>query len=426
MGLALIAFLLTIPWVSIAKQLRASFVYCLRALSPRRHSRKSSPRTQTPSSQNDTQYSEALTSALVGFQKAQCWFMLATNIAGLIVEKSGGLEPDSLQQLYNTYVFIKVIAIGGFLPITFSLLNLHMIQMLSWYPIALSIATIVVAIATLKSGHTSFTPIQEDFDSITSALSQHPVESCGSQNLIPWCYAPRSDGSFGFNGSSNGSSADDILIFCLVTLAIILIDHFCRSDDPKQQALNGRILKKLRIDPSKALFPHAGAVLRYGTPVFHFVFFWLYIYCFYLFGEDLNWFAANNVYDPGWGVGQIVAVAVWLPTLFDYAWDQLRTSSFFPIIVIPFSITRIRILSRFAFLKKGQTRLTFSLSLLYFFTGGVEKGSQHKLPKMYQVVKKVQQDHHDNNATSRQESRDLEMESPLKLPYHNLRDGGSR
>lgn len=325
MGLALIAFLLTIPWASIARGFRASFVYCLRALLPQRGSRKSSQRTQTPSSQNSPQYSEALTSALVGFQKAQCWFMLATNIAGLIIEKNGGLEPDSIQQLYNTYVFIKVIAIGGFLPITFSLLNLHMIRMLSWYPIALSIATITVAIATLKSGHTSFTPIAEDFDSIASQVSQSSLASCGLQKVSALCYSPRKDDSFGFNASSNGSSADDILIFCLVTLAIILIDHFCRSDDPKQQDLNGRILKRLRIDPSKALFPHAGTVLRYGTPAFHFVFFWLYIYCFYLFGEDLNWFAANNVYDPSWSFGQIVAVAAWLPTLFDYAWDQTRT-----------------------------------------------------------------------------------------------------
>ena len=335
MGLALIAFVLTIPWVSIAKGLRASFLYCLRALSPRRGSRKSSQRTQTSSSQNNSQYSEALTSALVGFQKAQCWFMLATNIAGLIVEKGGGLEPDSLQQLYNTYVFIKVIAIGGFLPITFSLFNLHMIQKLSWYPITLSMATIALAIATLKAGHASFTPIQEDFDFIVSQVSQGSLTSCGLQNLIPWCYSPRRDDSFGFNASSNGSSADDILIFCLVTLAIILIDHFCRSDDPKQQSLNRRILKKLGVDPSKALFPHAGTVLRYGTLAFHFVFFWLYIYCFYLFAEDLNWFAANNVYDPGWGFGQIVAVAVWLPTLFDYAWDQIRTFFRSPIIAIP-------------------------------------------------------------------------------------------
>ena len=185
MGLALIAFVLTIPWVSIAKGLRASFVYRLCALSPKRGCRKSSQRTQTSSSQNNPQYSKALTSALVDFQKAQCWFMLATNIAGLVVLKSGGLDPDSLQRLYNTNVLIKVIAIGGFLPITFSLFNLHMVQKLSWYPITLSIATIAVAVTTLKLGHPSFMPIRKDFEYIVSQASQGGPPSCASKNLNP-------------------------------------------------------------------------------------------------------------------------------------------------------------------------------------------------------------------------------------------------
>ena len=173
-------------------------------------------------------------------------------------------------------------------------------------------------------------PTTDDFDHIASQTSGGP-DSCASQNLKPWCYNPRKDGNyFGFNSSSSGSAADDIRIFCLITLAIILVDHFCRSDDVKQQELNRWILKRLGISPSKPLFPHAGTVLRYGTAVFHFIFFWMYIYCFYIFGEDLDWFSANKVYDPKWSFGQIVAILVWMPTLFDYAWDQIRKSSVLP------------------------------------------------------------------------------------------------
>ena len=325
MGLALLAFIITVPWASIANGFHTSYIYCLGALSQQRRSSKSKQHTRTPSAQTNRQYPEALTSALVGFHKAQCWFMLATNAAGLIVEASGGLEPDSLQQLYNTYVFIKVIAIGGYLPITFTLLNLHMIKQLSWYPITLSIATIAVAITTLKLGDSAFTPTVEDFDSITSTTTQGGPLSCGLQNLAPLCFSPRKDDNhIGFNASSSGSSANDILALCLVTLVLIVLDHFCRSDDPKQRTINRHILTKLGIAPSKPLFAHAGTVLRVGTAAFHFVFFWLYVYCFYIFGLDLDWFASNNIYDPSWGFGQIVAIAVWLPTLFDYLWDQIR------------------------------------------------------------------------------------------------------
>ena len=324
MGLALLAFIFTIPWSSISKRVRTSLVYCLGALFG---SSKAKQHPQPSSAQGDGKYPATLTIAIVNFHKAQCFFMLATNIAGLIIEVQGGLAPESLQQLYNTYVFIKVIAIGGFLPITFTLLNLHMIKQLSWYILTLSTVTIVVATTTLTITDQAFIPAPEDFDQIVSLTSQGGPSSCASQNLIPWCYNPRKDGNYyGFDTSSSGSGAEDILIFCLVTLLIIVADHFCRSNDPSQRNLNRRILTKLNISTSRPLFPRAGAVLRFGTTIFHFIFFWLFIYCFYIFGDDLNWFNLNNIYDPSWGFGQVVAILVWVPPLCDYLWDHIRTS----------------------------------------------------------------------------------------------------
>ena len=272
--------------------------------------------------------------------------MLATNIASLVAEKSGGLEPNSLQQLYNTYVFIKVIAIGGYLPVTFTLLNLHMIKKLSWYLLTLSIVTIAVATTTLKSGSSTFAPTPEDFSQIEDQAALPGPISCGNQNLVPWCYYPRQDGNyFGFNSSSSGSGANNILVICLITLVVIVVDHFCRSDDRYQRNIDRRILQKLGIAVSEPLFPHAGKVLRLGTMVFHFIFFWLYIYCFYIFGVDLDWFRANKLYDPSWTFGQIVAIFVWAPTLCDYLWDQIRMSwpLPFPLSTLVFSCSSMNV-----------------------------------------------------------------------------------
>lgn len=322
MGLALLAFLVTIPWSSMMREFHTGFVYCMGALLPLRGSSKVEQHSQALSAQSNRKYPEALTTALVKFQKAQCFFMLATNIAGFVVEKSGGLAPQSLQQLYNTYIFIKVIAIGGYLPITFTLLNLHMIKQLSWYLLSLSTITIAVATTTLTLKNAAFMPTTEDFAKITIAASQGGPSSCASQNLAPWCFNPRKDGNyFGFGSNSSGDGANAILVFCLITLAIIIVDHFCRSDDRNQQKLNHRISTKLGITTSQPLFPHAGKILRFGTAAFHFIFFWLYIYCFYTFGEDLDWFSSKKIYDPSWGFGQIVAILVWAPTLCDYLFD---------------------------------------------------------------------------------------------------------
>ena len=89
-----------------------------------------------------------LITSLTDFHKSQCYFMLATNLAALVVISRGGLEPQSLQQIYNSWIFLKVIAINGFLPTSFTLANLYIVGMLSWYVILISICTVALSIAT--------------------------------------------------------------------------------------------------------------------------------------------------------------------------------------------------------------------------------------------------------------------------------------
>ena len=323
LGLALLAFVLTIPWLLIIKRVRTIVVSVLRVPSLQQHDQPQFAQRIKKYFKDPEKSRKDLEKALQNFHKAQCFFMLATNIASLVAEKRGGLAPSSLQDLYDGYVFIKVIAIGGYLPITFTLLNLHMIKKLSWYLLSLSAITIAMATTALKSGNSNFVPTTKDLHQIQDAANQNGQSSCGNQNLVAWCYKRRQYGHyFGFNSSSTGNGANDILVFCLMTLIIVIVDHFCRSDDPHQQKLNRRILKKLGIAPSEPLFPHANTVLRFGTMTFHFIFFWLHIYGFYVYGVDLEWFSTGKFYDPQWNFGQIVAILVWVPTLSDYLWEN--------------------------------------------------------------------------------------------------------
>ncbi len=275
-------------------------------------------------------YLEALTTAVVDFQKAQCFFMLATNIAGLVTQMRGGLQPKSFQQVYNTYIFIKIIAIGGFLPISFTLLTLHMIHKLSWYLLTLSATTIGVAAATLltksRIKSDTFTLDAKDLNHIMETASTGGPATCASKSLIAWCYDPQSGSDFGFNSPNSEVGANTILVFCLVTSVILIVDHFCRSTDKTQRRLNDWILKKLHIASKKKLFGHAKEVLDFVTAVFHLTFFCIYIYCFYIFASHLQWFQQYNTYESTWGFGQIVAILVWAPTLCDYFWDQARMS----------------------------------------------------------------------------------------------------
>ena len=87
---------------------------------------------------------------MVELQKAQCFFMLAINIAALLLIN----DPDELlsirsyQQLTNNMDLMKLVAIAGTLPPLFGLLTLHLSQMRSSFIYCLTLLTFILSSAT--------------------------------------------------------------------------------------------------------------------------------------------------------------------------------------------------------------------------------------------------------------------------------------
>ena len=173
----------------------------------------------------------SLTGALAEFQKAQCFFMLAINIAALVNRNSGGFQPNSLQQLYNTYILIKSISISGYLPVTFTLFTLHLVDVVSWYLLVLSILTVLVSIATLfVIGN--FSPSQDDLNYLSQqALSGGP-DSCGTKNLLVYCYSPLGGAAEDYDSINPASGAYSMLAFCLVVLILLIANQYHAFKDP--------------------------------------------------------------------------------------------------------------------------------------------------------------------------------------------------
>ncbi|KAG8525678.1 uncharacterized protein KY384_000438 [Bacidia gigantensis] len=168
-----------------------------------------------------------LVSAMSDFQKAQCFFMVAINIAAIKVQRQGGLDPQTLQQIYNNYLFLKLIAVSGYLPITFTLFNLHLLNMTSWYLIVLSGCCIVFAIATLGVLGT-FKPTDFDLQDLATFAAEGGSEECLTKQIWAYCYEPLgSDSSYspGYT-SSDGGNVDTmawrILAFCLVIMIFLI------------------------------------------------------------------------------------------------------------------------------------------------------------------------------------------------------------
>lgn len=176
-------------------------------------------RPQRTRSKGRTARLAALTSALVDFHKAQCFFVLAINIAAQVDRHKGGLEPQSLQQLYNTWVLIQTVSIGGYLPVTFTIFTLHLVDLVSWYLLLLTICTTSVSIATsFNSGN--FNPSDADISSVSLASSINGTIACGGRVPGAWCYTPN---TIYYNSESGPSdSTFNMLVFCLVVLFLLM------------------------------------------------------------------------------------------------------------------------------------------------------------------------------------------------------------
>ena len=180
--------------------------------------------------QSRNKHLPSLTGALAEFQKAQCFFMLAINIAALVNRKRGGFQPSNLQQLYNTYILIKSISISGYLPVTFTLFTLHLVDVVSWYLLFLSLVTVFVSIATLfVIGN--FSPGQDDLNYLSQQSLSGGPDSCGGHNLTVYCYK-----TIGETYSTDpASGAYSMLAFCLVVLILLVAHQYHAFKDPSTE-----------------------------------------------------------------------------------------------------------------------------------------------------------------------------------------------
>ena len=271
-GLALVSFVLVIWW-----NWGIYYIYLGALLLPRGYT-KAQKVAQRIRNKSRNKHLPSLTGALAEFQKAQCFFMMAINIAALVNRNRGGFQPINLQQLYNTYILIKSISISGYLPVTFTLFTLHLVDVVSWYLLVLSIVTVFVSIATLFVVG-NFSPSQDDLNYLSQqALSGGP-DSCGKNNLAVYCYKPIG-GGYGYDSADPASGAYSMLAFCLVVLILLVAHQYHAFRDPSTgqpkpwlSRINNVLFRKYNI----SLFRKVQIVLAlisiglngYGTPRYH-------------------------------------------------------------------------------------------------------------------------------------------------------------
>ena len=274
----------------------------------------------------------------------------------MVVEMRGGLDPQTLQSLRGNYNFIYVIALNGILPITFTTFNLHLFDMMDWYLVILSCLTILLSIITLiLSSH--FVLSQSDIQNLGRFASQGGPDACGG--LKPQVYCTDSY----WDEERDLGELPFALSFCMLVLVLVtvsksgieqwkiyrrgsalclwLIDLICTQQDRLLDRQRYRRAKSYvsRLAASsfkriESIFPrrfiNSIAILLKGSPahdqtasighvweaftaICYIVIFSVYVKLFRRLLGDLG----NYPISKEWSFGQIVALTIWLPPLFE-------------------------------------------------------------------------------------------------------------
>ncbi|KAI4243399.1 MAG: hypothetical protein LQ352_007048, partial [Teloschistes flavicans] len=272
-----------------------------------------------------------LISALVEFQKAQCFFMIAVQVAAIIIARKGGFQAQTLQQLSNSYSAMTLLAICGYLPVLVTLLNLHGAGKSSWYLMVLSTITVIISGVTVFTTR-RFDPAPVDLAHLYN-ITGHWA-SCGFHDPTTWCLNHQTIDPFSYPGG-----AEHTFIFCTILLAFLFLDKLRTSPLIRKRVWNsgGRLSSVAKpysqriLTQRLSLFPlsfvpsiynkntsinkQRSSNIIYGCVWVLFLF--LYIRILHLLSQWLN--QSSGLIGPQtWTFGQIVGFTVWMPSLIQY------------------------------------------------------------------------------------------------------------
>ena len=325
----------------------------------------------------------ALLTSMVELQKAQCFYMLAIQIAAIIaLSDLKVLHLQSYTHLAHTLKLAYFVAGAGMLPIVFGLFLLHLSGMQSTFIFCLTATTFSL------SSVTRFYEIFLTVDPTDIEGPEIPPPSCGG-HPGPSTYCSKDEFSVDvFLGWEGKWSSDPLFGYSLFILIILFFDQFIRirQKSPTGQAVwvnvFGWLSLKMRSRPRLKAFrnlPPTETILKRLRScvalVFQIVFVWLLLRHF----SDLRRLSDELQSEKSdWSVGQIVAILVLLPPIVEYTYLASRMLIFLCVGPLNFRYYKFNLLL-------AETNLRGDL-------GGMTAGFQYRLPQLHKVVRQTVKD----------------------------------
>ncbi|KAI9813396.1 MAG: hypothetical protein M1827_004070 [Pycnora praestabilis] len=280
---------------------------------------------------NQRKHRDKLVVGLVEFHKAQCFFILAIQIAAIVVMKAGTLGGANVQAISDDYNILLTLPYGGFIPVTFVLFELHLIGEDSWYLFLLSVCTVGLSAATywIAQGF----DISANIRNIPDTPTLYP--GCGQVDPTRYCLERLP--SIGLTGFILGRLS--AFVFAVVIMIVIFLDQ-CKFRHlsfiqcmwpslwiPSKEKEIGTTapVRSDRKSERSSFFSHVGTFFSHrggeiALMLLTLGVFILYVIFISVYFIDLASFSKYgfNLISDDWAFGQVVAITVWVPPLLEY------------------------------------------------------------------------------------------------------------
>lgn len=258
-----------------------------------------------------TRQIQILVFTLVEFQKAQCFFSMAVQIATLVFILT--------EQTYYSPTDISALLTVSSMGVVSMLLNLYALMRYgqsSWYIFCLSVCSWALSLAV--TFHISFAYPYHKFywDEPIIYSKDHPGPvSCGSVSTSVFCARMGLDDATSFAYAISASVSNNILVYpALAPLTLVLVLWQVGIWDcglvKATRIAYGRLPSFVRNKVFWIIMEHLCILGTFG-------------WAFFLQSELFAMLFRGHVIDTtNWGFGQIVGITYWVPTLVEYAYQQ--------------------------------------------------------------------------------------------------------
>ena len=261
------------------------------------------------------QHINPLTTALVDFHKAQCYFMIAVHAAAIaLIATPTSLDATSYLQLGANYQFLAMISTGGILPVVITLVEINRLNRRSSYILGLSVATSILApIVSISASMPS-----EPWTVLSPGVGTSVA--CGGVYVYKFC---STNYLFQKNKHHNSSSwTVMLLIFAVVVYVVLIAERLVH--------LLGYVSTRMKSKPKASndgTKPQTQATWVFRTTLYLSILCIHYSACIYFTYKYLHQLATFSSYasiSHKWTFGQIVSVTIWFAPIFEYIYLEIR------------------------------------------------------------------------------------------------------